>query len=53
MTINIANAPCSWGVDYADDINNPDWKNVFKQIAEAGYSYCEICLLYTSPSPRD
>ena len=25
-----------------DDINNPDWKNVFKQIAEAGYSYCEI-----------
>ena len=42
MTINIANAPCSWGVDYADDINNPDWKNVFKQIAEAGYSYCEI-----------
>ena len=29
-------------MDYADDINNPDWKNVFKQIAEAGYSYCEI-----------
>ena len=42
MTINIANAPCSWGVDYADDINNPNWQNVFKQISEAGYSYCEI-----------
>ena len=43
MTINIANAPCSWGVDYADDINNPDWKNVFKQIAEA-VSYTHLTL---------
>ena len=42
MTIKIANAPCSWGVDYADDINNPNWESVFKEIAEAGYNYCEI-----------
>ena len=46
MTINIANAPCSWGVDYADDINNPDWKNVFKQITkknkfEKRYLWCD------------
>ena len=40
--IKIANAPCSWGVDYADDINNPSWESVFKEIADAGYSYCEI-----------
>jgi len=42
MTIEIANAPCSWGVDYAEDINNPNWKNVFREISESGYRYCEI-----------
>ena len=42
MTINLANAPCSWGVDYADDINNPNWKDVFREISESGYHYCEI-----------
>lgn len=40
--INIANAPCSWGVDYADDSNNPNWQDVFKEISNAGYNYCEI-----------
>ena len=40
--IKIANAPCSWGVDYADDINNPKWEDVFKDISKAGYKYCEI-----------
>ena len=42
MSINLANAPCSWGVDYADDINNPNWKDVFREISESGYHYCEI-----------
>ncbi len=42
MTIKIANAPCSWGVDYAEDINNPLWRDVFKEIANAGYANCEI-----------
>ena len=40
--IKIANAPCSWGVDYAGDINNPSWESVFQEIADAGYNYCEI-----------
>ena len=40
--VKIANAPCSWGVDYADDPNNPNWKDVFKEISNAGYKYCEI-----------
>ena len=35
MTINIANAPCSWGVDYAEDINNPSWKDVFIEISKS------------------
>ena len=42
MPIKIANAPCSWGVDYADAKDNPNWKNVLKEIAEAGYRYCEL-----------
>ena len=33
--INIANAPCSWGVDYADDPNNPNWKDVFEEISKS------------------
>ena len=42
MTIKIANAPCSLGVDYSDDINNPKWKNVMSEISAAGYSYSEL-----------
>ena len=42
MTIKIANAPCSWGVDYAEDVNNPLWTDVFKEISKAGYNHCEI-----------
>jgi inosose dehydratase len=42
MTIKIANAPCSWGVDYAEDVNNPLWTDVFKEISNAGYNHCEI-----------
>ena len=41
MTIKIANSPVSWGVDYGDDKNNPDWKKVFSEISQAGYSYSE------------
>ena len=57
MAFEIANSPCSWGVDYADSPDNPDPKKVFREIAEAGYEFSELgpygCLLYTSPSPRD
>ena len=42
MPIKIANAPCSWGVDYADAENNPDWQKFLEEIAEAGYQYTEL-----------
>tara|TARA_B110000438_G_scaffold274661_1_gene295003 strand:+ start:353 stop:1252 length:900 start_codon:yes stop_codon:yes gene_type:complete len=42
MTIKIANAPCSWGVDYFDDIKNPNWQKVFLEISQSGYSYSEL-----------
>ena len=42
MTIRIGNAPCSWGVEFADDPRNPTWKTVLKECAEAGYKGIEL-----------
>jgi len=42
MSIKIGNAPCSWGVEFADDPRNPSWRQVLKENAEAGYSGIEL-----------
>jgi len=42
MSIKIGNAPCSWGVEFADDPRNPTWRQVLKENAEAGYSGIEL-----------
>ncbi|SMR71111.1 2-keto-myo-inositol dehydratase [Aliiroseovarius halocynthiae] len=42
MTIRIGNAPCSWGVEFADDARNPTWQTVLKECAEAGYKGIEL-----------
>ncbi|MFN0193086.1 MAG: sugar phosphate isomerase/epimerase family protein [Aestuariivirga sp.] len=42
MTIEIGNAPCSWGVEFADDARNPTWQTVLKECAEAGYKGIEL-----------
>lgn len=42
MTIRIGNAPCSWGVEFADDARNPPWRQVLRQCAEAGYKGIEL-----------
>ena len=42
MTIRIGNAPCSWGVEFADDARNPAWETVLRQNAEAGYKGIEL-----------
>ncbi|SPH17548.1 Inosose dehydratase [Defluviimonas aquaemixtae] len=42
MTIRIGNAPCSWGVEFADDPRNPTWPHVLKECAEAGYTGIEL-----------
>ena len=42
MTIGIGNAPCSWGVEFADDARNPPWETVLKECAEAGYRGIEL-----------
>ena len=40
--IRIGNAPCSWGVEFADDPRNPAWRTVLQENAEAGYSGIEL-----------
>ena len=40
--IRIGNAPCSWGVEFAGDPRNPDWRAVLRQCAAAGYKGIEL-----------
>ncbi|MEY1554313.1 sugar phosphate isomerase/epimerase family protein [Yoonia sp. R2331] len=42
MTITIGNAPCSWGVEFADDPRNPAWREVLRQCQQAGYTGIEL-----------
>lgn len=42
MAIRIGNAPCSWGVEFADDPRNPAWRSVLKDCADAGYKGIEL-----------
>ncbi len=42
MTIRVGNAPCSWGVEFAEDPRNPDWRDVLRQAAAAGYDGIEL-----------
>ena len=42
MAIQIGNAPCSWGVEFADDPRNPAWETVLDECAAAGYGGIEL-----------
>ncbi|MEM0908162.1 MAG: TIM barrel protein [Pseudomonadota bacterium] len=42
MTIEIGNAPCSWGVEFSDDARNPHWTTVLEECASAGYGGIEL-----------
>ena len=42
MTIRIGNAPCSWGVEFADDPRNPPWTRVLDECRDAGYRGIEL-----------
>jgi len=42
MTIRIGNAPCSWGVEFAEDSRNPSWQTVLKECSDAGYTGIEL-----------
>lgn len=40
--IKIGNAPCSWGVEFADDPRNPQWRKVLQENASAGFTGIEL-----------
>lgn len=42
MRIALGNAPCSWGVEFADDPRNPSWARVLDEVAAAGYEGVEL-----------
>ena len=42
MAIKIGNAPCSWGVEWADDPRNPTWNTVLEECHQAGYDGIEL-----------
>jgi len=42
MNIRIGNAPCSWGVEFADDPRNPSWQRVLDECKAAGYDGIEL-----------
>ena len=42
MSIRIGNAPCSWGVEFADDTRNPTWQSVLQDCSAAGYTGIEL-----------
>lgn len=42
MSVQVANAPCSWGVEFAADPRNPPWESVLAECAGAGYAGLEL-----------
>ena len=42
MGLRVANGPVSWGVDLPDKPGAPPWEEVFSEISEAGYRWCEL-----------
>jgi inosose dehydratase len=38
----LANAPCSWGVDFADRPENPPWSRVLDEAAAAGFAAIDL-----------
>jgi inosose dehydratase len=42
VNLSIANAPCSWGVEFADDPRNPPWTQVLDDARAAGYRGMEL-----------
>ncbi|HEX6388321.1 MAG TPA: TIM barrel protein [Solirubrobacteraceae bacterium] len=53
MELRIANAPVSWGVDYADAPGNPPWSDVLDGIAAAGYRWIELGPVGYLPEDRE
>ncbi|PKF50002.1 TIM barrel protein [Enterovibrio nigricans] len=53
MELKIANAPCSWGIEFADNPANPTWQTVLNEISGAGYGATELGPLGYLPTDKD
>jgi inosose dehydratase len=42
MKLQLSNAPCSWGVEFADSEKNLPWSQVLDEISGAGYQATEL-----------
>ncbi|MFD2178274.1 TIM barrel protein [Veronia pacifica] len=42
MKLNLANAPCSWGIEFADNPDNPLWSQVLHEMKQSGYQATEL-----------
>ncbi|MEZ5535414.1 MAG: TIM barrel protein [Thiolinea sp.] len=42
MKLQLSNAPCSWGVEFAGNPDNPGWQSVLDDIQQAGYGATEL-----------
>ncbi len=53
MSLRVGNAPCSWGVEFADDARNPNWETVLGECAQAGYRGIELGPIGYMPEDPD
>ena len=42
MGLKVANGPVSWGVDMPGKAGVPPWTEVFEEMSQAGYRWCEL-----------
>jgi len=42
MKLQLSNAPCSWGVEFAGSPDNPPWNSCLDDIRDAGYKATEL-----------
>lgn len=42
MQIKLANAPCSWGIEFANNPANPSWQTVLDEMSGAGFKATEL-----------
>lgn len=42
VAYKLANAPCSWGVDFADRPENPAWERVLDEAASSGFKAIDL-----------
>ncbi|MBD1558238.1 TIM barrel protein [Vibrio sp. S9_S30] len=53
MELKLANAPCSWGIEFPDNPDNPSWQTVLNEISSSGYKATELGPLGYLPQDRD